>query len=167
VLQQDVVYPVMSQRAMTFVGGGAQNYSEWFAFLGLVKVCAVQQITCQGQFRKLRAYELEVKGERFSAVRLAHIPPQDKRVPKTGSPFQMNFPAEDETPSGMAPLNGSMPTCWDSAQRCSCGDCPDAPRCLPVQAAVRGCKPANMCGNASQFPPWQDGQQELTYMRTQ
>ena len=34
---QDVVYPVMSQKAMTFVGGGAQNFSEWFAFLGLVK----------------------------------------------------------------------------------------------------------------------------------
>ena len=81
------------------------------------------------------------RGEHRRHLRLrvnlwVHMPPQDKRVPKTGSPFQMNFPAEDETPSSMAPLNGSMPTCWDSAQRCSCGDCPDAPRCLPVQAAV-------------------------------
>lgn len=43
----------MSQKAMTFVGGGAKNFTGWFAFLGLVK---------------------------------------DKRFPKTGSPFQMNFP---------------------------------------------------------------------------
>lgn len=54
-------------------------------------------------------------------------------MPKTGSPFQMDFPGEDETPTGMAPLNGTIPTCWDPAQRCSCGDCPDAPRCTPVR----------------------------------
>ena len=46
VLQQDVVYPVMSQRAMTFVGGGARNFTEWFAFLGLVKVCAAPGGSC-------------------------------------------------------------------------------------------------------------------------
>eukprot|EP00887_Chlorella_sp_A99_P002624 scaffold6.g2624.t1 len=32
----DVVYPVMNQRAMQFVGGGAHSYQEWFAFLGLM-----------------------------------------------------------------------------------------------------------------------------------
>jgi hypothetical protein len=48
VLQQDVVYPVMSQRAMTFVGGGARNFTEWFAFLGLVKVCAAPSVHLSG-----------------------------------------------------------------------------------------------------------------------
>ena len=59
---------------------------------------------------------------------------QDKRFPKTGSPFQMDFPGEDRTPKGMTPLNGSIPACWDAAQRCSCGDCPSAPQCTPVSA---------------------------------
>ncbi|EFN58463.1 hypothetical protein CHLNCDRAFT_6284, partial [Chlorella variabilis] len=34
---KDVVYPVMNQRAMNFVGGGARNFQEWFDFIGLVK----------------------------------------------------------------------------------------------------------------------------------
>ena len=32
----------------------------------------------------------------------------------------------------MVPLNDSVTACWDTAQRCSCGDCPDAPQCTPV-----------------------------------
>lgn len=34
---QDVVYPVMNQRAMTYVGGGAQDAQAWLDFLGTVK----------------------------------------------------------------------------------------------------------------------------------
>jgi Niemann-Pick C1 protein len=34
---KDVVYPVMNQKAMTFVGGGAKDYQEWFDFIGLLK----------------------------------------------------------------------------------------------------------------------------------
>jgi len=90
---KDVIYPIMSQKAMTFVGGGAKNFTGWFAFLGLVK---------------------------------------DKRFPKTGSPFQMNFPGEDATPKEMKALNSSLPPCWDAGLRCSCGDCPAAPQCTPI-----------------------------------
>ena len=35
--RQDVVYPVMNQRAMTYVGGGAQDAQAWLDFLGTVK----------------------------------------------------------------------------------------------------------------------------------
>ncbi|KAL4426962.1 hypothetical protein ABPG77_009523, partial [Micractinium sp. CCAP 211/92] len=34
---KDVVYPVMNQPAMNFVGGGARDFQEWFDFIGLVK----------------------------------------------------------------------------------------------------------------------------------
>lgn len=34
---QDVVYPVMNQRAMTYVGGGARDAQAWLDFLGTVK----------------------------------------------------------------------------------------------------------------------------------
>lgn len=90
---QDVVYPALNQKAMTFVGGGAANFQQWVDFLGTVK---------------------------------------DKRVPPAGSPFQMNFPPEQEAPRGYTPINSSLPSCWSSELRCSCGDCPDGPQCAPV-----------------------------------
>ena len=34
---KDVVYAVANEKAMKFVGGGANNYREWFEFIGLVK----------------------------------------------------------------------------------------------------------------------------------
>ncbi|KAL4457923.1 hypothetical protein ABPG75_012788 [Micractinium tetrahymenae] len=92
---RDVVYPVMNQPAMKFVGGGARDFQEWFDFIGLVK---------------------------------------DKRFPPTGSPFQMDFPPEGQAPEGMAPLNGSIPSCGESALACSCGDCPAGPSCAPPPA---------------------------------
>ncbi|KAK9823955.1 hypothetical protein WJX72_006638 [[Myrmecia] bisecta] len=93
---KDVVYAPTNQKAMQFLGGGAKNFTEWFAFLGLVK---------------------------------------DKRFPPTGSPFQLNFPGEAATPAGMTPMNKSVPPCWDPALRCSCGDCPDGPTCIPPPPA--------------------------------
>lgn len=33
---QDVVYSALNTKAMAMVGGGAKNFSEWFAFLGKV-----------------------------------------------------------------------------------------------------------------------------------
>lgn len=34
---KDVTYPVLNQKAMKFVGGGAANYQEWLDFIGTVK----------------------------------------------------------------------------------------------------------------------------------
>ncbi|KAL6768530.1 SSD3 [Auxenochlorella protothecoides x Auxenochlorella symbiontica] len=34
---KDVTYPVLNQKAMKFVGGGAQTYQEWLDFIGTVK----------------------------------------------------------------------------------------------------------------------------------
>ncbi len=90
---QDVVYAAANMKAMSFIGGGAKNFQDFFEFLGMVK---------------------------------------DKRVPPAGSPFQMNFPGESKTPRGMTPANESVPACWESALKCSCGDCPDGPQCSPV-----------------------------------
>ena len=36
-MSQDVVFSVANQKAMTFVGGGAKNWTQWAKFLGLVK----------------------------------------------------------------------------------------------------------------------------------
>eukprot|EP00884_Botryococcus_braunii_P021147 jgi/Botrbrau1/7716/Bobra.0159s0148.1 len=106
---KDVVYPALNQKAMTFVGGGAHNFQEFFEFLGLVK---------------------------------------DKRVPPAGSPFQMNFPPEDEAPPQFTPVNSSLPSCWSSELRCSCGDCPDGPQCAPPPEPEpekpRGCVPLGL-----------------------
>lgn len=90
---QDVVYGLLNIKAMQLVGGGAQNFQQWFDFLGLIK---------------------------------------DKQPTRIGAPFQMDFPGEQNTPAGMAAMNESIPSCWESAFKCSCGDCPDAPTCVPV-----------------------------------
>ena len=96
---QDVVYAAANLRAMSFIGGGAQNFQDFFEFLGTVK---------------------------------------DKRVPPAGSPFQIDFPGESKTPKGMAAANETVPPCWDSALRCSCGDCPEGPQCSPVRTNSAG-----------------------------
>ena len=57
---------------------------------------------------------------------------KDKQPFGQGAPYQMDFPGEQNTPAGMTAMNESIPTCWDSAFKCSCGDCPDAPTCVPV-----------------------------------
>lgn len=90
---QDVVYPLANLPAMAFVGGGAKNASQWFAFLGLVK---------------------------------------DKRFPHQGAPFQMDFPSPETRLSTMTPMAEPVLPCWDAGYKCSCGDCPDAPTCIPV-----------------------------------
>lgn len=90
---QDVVYGLLNIKAMQLVGGGAQNFQQWFDFLGLIK---------------------------------------DKQPTRIGAPFQMDFPGEQNTPASMAAMNESIPSCWESAFKCSCGDCPDAPTCVPV-----------------------------------
>ena len=90
---QDVVYGLLNIKAMQLVGGGAQNFQQWFDFLGLIK---------------------------------------DKQPTRIGAPYQMDFPGEHALPPGMSAMKESIPTCWDPAFKCSCGDCPDAPQCIPV-----------------------------------
>ncbi|CAL8466999.1 g6535 [Coccomyxa elongata] len=106
---KDVVYAAANMKAMSFIGGGAKNFQDFFEFLGMVK---------------------------------------DKRVPPAGSPFQMNFPGESKTPRGMTPASESVPACWESALKCSCGDCPDGPQCSPPPAPppppVTGCTALGM-----------------------
>lgn len=59
---------------------------------------------------------------------------KDKRFPPVGSPFQMNFPVEGDTPEEMVSLKAEIPSCGESGSplKCSCGDCPTAPDCAPV-----------------------------------
>lgn len=90
---QDVVYGLLNIKAMQLVGGGAQNFQQWFDFLGLIK---------------------------------------DKQPTGIGAPYQMDFPGEQALPTGMTAMKEGIPTCWDPAFKCSCGDCPDAPQCVPV-----------------------------------
>lgn len=91
---QDVVYGLLNIKAMLLVGGGAQDFQQWFNFLGLIK---------------------------------------DKQPTRIGAPYQMDFPGEQNTPGGMAVMNETIPDCWESAFKCSCGDCPNAPTCIPVR----------------------------------
>ena len=91
------MYAAANLKAMSFIGGGAQNFQDFFEFLGTVK---------------------------------------DKRVPPAGSPFQINFPGEPRTPRGMVAVNETVPPCWSSALRCSCGDCPEGPQCSPVRPTL-------------------------------
>lgn len=89
---KDVVYGLLNIKAMQLVGGGAQNFQQWFDFLGLIK---------------------------------------DKQPTGIGAPYQMDFPGEQALPAGMTAMKEGIPTCWDPAFKCSCGDCPDAPQCVP------------------------------------
>ena len=57
---------------------------------------------------------------------------KDKQPTRIGAPYQMDFPGEQNTPAGMTVMNETIPACWDAAFKCSCGDCPDAPACVPV-----------------------------------
>ena len=127
---QDVVYPVMNQRAMTYVGGGAEDAQQWLDFLGTVK---------------------------------------DERTPPAGSPFQIDFPA-GAAPGGMTAVHGDVPTCWDAALRCSCGDCPDGPQCAPVRLPghIISEEPRGLRVGASSTAGWRScgGQQRCWYSGT-
>lgn len=92
-LQQDVVYPVMSQRAMTFVGGGARNFTEWFAFLGLVKVCAAQLYHLSGAFLQVQSIRPRSKqgGASFADYYGTHAT-AGQAGPKDGVPFSDELP---------------------------------------------------------------------------
>ena len=92
---QDVVFGLLNIKAIQLVGGGAQNFQQWFDFLGLIK---------------------------------------DKQPTRIGAPYQMDFPGQQNTPPEMSVMNETIPACWDSAFKCSCGDCPDAPTCIPVSS---------------------------------
>ena len=91
---------------MQLVGGGAQNFQQWFDFLGLIK---------------------------------------DKQPTRIGAPYQMDFPGEHALPAGMAVMKETIPTCWDPAFKCSCGDCPDAPQCIPVSCLLSCWPSAPVC----------------------
>ncbi len=45
---------------------------------------------------------------------------KDKRFPPVGSPFQINFHPQNETPAGMDGMTGSMLGCGDPGFTCSC-----------------------------------------------
>lgn len=61
---------------------------------------------------------------------------KDKRVPPIGSPYQLDFPSVQGMPKDLSPMGDLVPSCWDAAYRCGCGDCPDAPTCAPVRLCV-------------------------------
>ena len=73
---------------------------------------------------------------------------KDKSVTHQGSPIQLDFPstaAPKDVPEQIQPWNATVPTCWDNALKCSCGDCPQSPQCqLPSgadsHAAAGPCK---------------------------
>ena len=64
---------------------------------------------------------------------------KDKRFPHQGAPFQMDFPSPDTVPPEMAPMAEPVLPCWDAGYKCSCGDCPDAPTCIPVRTFFMVC----------------------------
>lgn len=108
---QDVVFGLLNIKAMQLVGGGAQNYQQWFDFLGLIK---------------------------------------DKQPTGIGAPYQMDFPGEQALPEGMSAMKEGIPTCWDPAFKCSCGDCPDAPQCVPVSLLISVCQGVSLMLHNSQ-----------------
>jgi Niemann-Pick C1 protein len=66
---------------------------------------------------------------------------KDKTFTHVGSPIQLDFPStshETSVPAQITPWNATIPSCYDSALLCSCGDCPDAPSCsdLPSSAST-------------------------------
>lgn len=64
---------------------------------------------------------------------------KDKQPTRIGAPYQMDFPGEQNTPAGMSAMNETIPACWNSEFKCSCGDCPDAPACIPVSPSAHTC----------------------------
>jgi hypothetical protein len=57
---------------------------------------------------------------------------KDKTATHIGSPIQLDFldtSSDAHVPKDITPWQADVPTCWDSALRCSCGDCPIAPAC--------------------------------------
>ncbi|ESK97466.1 vacuolar membrane protein [Moniliophthora roreri MCA 2997] len=58
----------------------------------------------------------------------------------TGSPFQINFPPANTTPSDLTALDPPARNCYDSelASRCSCIDCSDVCPTLPPQSPPNG-----------------------------
>lgn len=70
---------------------------------------------------------------------------KDRKPYPVGSPFQMDFPPEATATPAIHPYDGTLPTCWNSVLKCSCGDCPDAPSCQdppsppPQPAGPPGC----------------------------
>ena len=68
---------------------------------------------------------------------------KDKQPTRIGAPYQMDFPGEQSTPAEMSVMNETIPACWDAAFKCSCGDCPDAPACIPV-SPITTCRRHNI-----------------------
>jgi hypothetical protein len=81
---------------------------------------------------------------------------KDKTFTHIGSPIQLDFPStssEAAVPAQITPWNATVPTCYDSALRCSCGDCPGAPSCetLPSSASTSNQGPCTV-GKLGQWP---------------
>jgi Niemann-Pick C1 protein len=54
------------------------------------------------------------------------------------NPINIHFPintTQSLVPQGYYPQNDSLPTCYDQSYRCSCGDCPQGPRCVKPKPA--------------------------------
>jgi hypothetical protein len=76
---------------------------------------------------------------------------KDKNPFHIGSPFQLDFESgsPDSVPAPLVPWDKQLPACWDSALRCSCGDCPADPTCSRapiVPAAPAGCIVGSVVG---------------------
>ncbi|CAG9464392.1 unnamed protein product [Pedinophyceae sp. YPF-701] len=104
---KDVTYSTANARAMTYIGGDAKNYQEWFEFLGLRK-----------DKRRPPA---------GSPIQIDFPDCDSGPAPAVGG--GSNSSACD----GFQPLNSTLPSCGDKAFLCSCGDCPAAPMCAPPE----------------------------------
>lgn len=113
-----------------------------------MEVCKPRESECQGHtifegwgavpdngISWVTAEKCALEPVKSEALMISQV--KDKRFPKAGSPFQMNFPGEGATPQAMEAADEKLPACGDSSLRCSCGDCPDATSCEPVRSQPR------------------------------
>ena len=71
------------------------------------------------------------------------------------NPITIQFPLNSTSspvPSGVAPMNDTLPTCYDNTLGCSCGDCPQGPSCRKPEPAPPppppGCTALGLPGNS-------------------
>lgn len=120
----DVVYPMLNQKAMKFVGGGAKDYKEWLEFLGTVKD---KHVPPAGSPFQINFIQLDDKTTSLSSPLLASSW-QQQRHQSDGIESD-----GDDVPEGIVGLtSSSMASCRNGPFACSCGDCPSADGCESV-----------------------------------
>ena len=130
---KDVTFSAANIPAMSFLGGGAKNYKEWFDFMGLVKdkrdppagsPFQIDFPDCPAPGGTLGALSLlpsdGVGGGRGTSLS------SHPHLRGAGAGVGSDVP---DACQGLVPLSGTPASCKEGRFRCSCGDCPDADTC--------------------------------------